>query len=430
MKEASVRSHGRRRSTFSKLGHGTRVGLAVVLCTALFAVQSAYGQSFTLVYSFEDPPDGAFPAGSLVVNGTYGYGTTYDGGAYGHQNNGSGYGTIFKMTPTGKETLVYSFAGAPDGANPSGALARDSSGNIYGTTRQGGTCGEFTGDCGTVFKLDSAGNESVLYSFQAGTTDAENPGSGVTLDAAGNLYGPAGGGAHGQGAIFKIDASGQETVFYSFGTNPNDGTYPYGPLILDAAGNIYGVTQEGGACNSSGTIFKIDPAGNETTLYTFCGGATGATPSGPLVRDGSGNLYGITGQGGDFSCPAGDGTGCGTIFELSSAGQMTVLHAFQGGATDGAEEAGIGLGGGLGLTHDSAGNLYGATPSGGSGNTAGDGTVFELGESGYRVLHIFTGGDNDGSTPLAPLLWISGSLYGTATSGGASSNGTVFKLTP
>ncbi len=406
-----------------------RMVSAVVLALCpISAVQSAQAQSFGLLYSFEDPPDGAVPMSSLLVNGNFGYGTTYEGGAYGSPNNG--YGTIFKIGPSGKETAVHSFSSTPDGANPSGALARDSSGNIYGTTRNGGTCGQFTGNCGTVFKLDSAGNETVIYSFQAGTTDAENPGSGVILDAAGNLYGPAGGGKYGQGAIFKIDTSGKESVFYSFGTNSGDGVYPFGPLAVDAAGSVYGVTQEGGACNSSGTIFKIDSSGNETTLYTFCGGAAGATPSGPLVRDRAGNLYGVTTQGGDFSCPPGDGQGCGTIFQLSSAGKMTVLHAFQGGAADGAENAGIGLGGGLGLIPDAAGNLYGATPLGGSNSTAGNGTVFKLNASGYTLLHTFTGGDDDGSTPEVPLLWFSGSLYGTTSSGGASSNGTVFKLTP
>jgi uncharacterized repeat protein (TIGR03803 family) len=407
----------------------TLCALVVTVCGLFCAVQSAQAQAFSVVYSFEDPPDGAIPEAGLVVNGNYGYGTTYDGGAYGYNNGEAGYGTIFNMSSNGKEAVVHNFSGAPDGANPSGTLAHDSAGNLYGTTRNGGTCGEFTGDCGTVFKLDPTGNETVLYSFQATTGDAQNPGSGVTLDAAGNLYGPAGGGTYGQGAIFKIDTSGKETVFYSFGENSNDGTYPFGPLILDAAGNIYGATQEGGSC-SGGTIFKIDSAGNGSTLYAFCGGATGATPSGPLVRDASGNLYGVTGQGGDFSCPAGDGTGCGTIFKLSSNGELTVLHAFQGGATDGAEEAGIGLGGGLGLIHDSAGNLYGATPSGGSSSIAGEGTVFKLGPSGYKVLHIFTGGDTDGAVPVAPLLWYSGNLYGTTSSGGASSNGTAFKLTP
>jgi uncharacterized repeat protein (TIGR03803 family) len=411
---------------FAQIGRYVSSMLALAVCGAMFLGQSAGAQS--LLYSFQDPPDGAVPMSGLTAIGNLGYGTTINGGANGYGNNGQGYGTIFKLSGSGKETVEYNFSGTPDGANPSGVLIHDAAGNLYGTTRNGGTCGEFSGLCGTVFKLDPAGNETVLYSFQPTTGDAENPGSGVTLHA-GNLYGPAGGGEFGQGAIFKLDSSGKESVFYSFGTNSDDGTFPFGALIFDSAGNMYGVTQEGGSC-SGGTIFKIDPTGKATTLYAFCGGATGATPSGPLVRDGAGNLYGVTGQGGDFNCAAGDGAGCGTIFSLSPAGKLTVLHAFAGGASDGAEGAGIGLGGGLGLIRDSAGSLYGATPYGGNAETAGDGTVFAVSRNGYTVLHIFVGGDQDGSTPEAPLMWLYGSLYGTATTGGASSNGAVFRVTP
>jgi uncharacterized repeat protein (TIGR03803 family) len=359
------------------------------------------------------------------------YGTTLQGGADGYEQNGFGYGAIFEITARGNEKVIHSFSGAPDGVTPSGTLARDSAGVLYGTTREGGDCGKFTGECGTVFKLESNGKESVLYTFRAGTKDAENPASGVIMDSAGNFYGAAGGGAYDRGAIFDVNTNGQEKVVYSFGKKSTDGVYPFGPLLLDGAGTLYGVTQEGSGCtdNPGGTVFKIDAAGRETTLYSFCNFAiTGSTPSGPLVRDKAGDLYGLTGQGGDLDCPSGDGSGCGTIFKISSNGEFSVLHAFRGGSNDGAGSGGIGQGGGLGLIQNSAGDLYGITPNGGTNNY---GTVFEImgaHSSGYKVLHIFNGGDKDGANPDAPLLLVSGSLYGTTSAGGASGKGTVFQL--
>lgn len=398
--------------------------LPLFLAPVLILSSISYSQTFQTMYSFADPPDGSTPLSVLTLGAGELYGTTWSGGA-----SSAGYGTIFKITNSGKETVVYNFNGGTDGTNPSGALAKDSAGNLYGTTARGGSCGGFTGYCGTVFRLTPAGQESVIYSFQAGTTDAENPGSGVTLDATGNLYGPAQGGVYGAGAIFKIDTSGHESVFYSFGSVPGDGYGPFGRLILDSGGNLYGVTQQGGSC-SGGTVFKVDPSGNETTLYSFCAGATtGSTPSGPLVRDQAGNLYGVTGQGGDLSCSAGFGSGCGTVFRLSTSGALTVLHSFQGGANDGVESAGINYGGGLGLIRGSSGYLYGITPFGGSSSSAGDGTVYEITPAGaFTLLHAFVG--TDGSIPSAPLTLISGTLYGTTQAGGAASNGTVFKLRP
>jgi uncharacterized repeat protein (TIGR03803 family) len=406
--------------------------LTLFFAPVLALSSTAYSQNFQVMYSFADPPDGAQPFSSLTVNAGELYGTTQQGGADGYGNGGLGYGTIFKVSSSGKETVVYNFAGASDGSSPSGVLTKDSAGNLYGTTRLGGTCGEFSGSCGTVFKLDSSGHESVIYAFQAATSDAENPGSGVTIDAAGNLYGPAEGGAFGNGAIFKINSSGQESVLYSFGSVSGDGNTPYGRLILDAAGNLYGVTQQGGGCVNTpgGTVFKVDPSGNETTLYSFCAGAaSGSTPSGPLVLDQAGNLYGVTGQGGNLACPAGTGSGCGTVFKLSASGTLTVLHTFQGGANDGAESAGITFGGGLGLVRGSGGALYGVTPFGGSASTAGNGTVYRITAAGaFTLLHAFNG--TDGAIPGSPLAIASGVLYGTTSAGGAASNGTVFKLKP
>jgi uncharacterized repeat protein (TIGR03803 family) len=391
-------------------------------------VQSAKAQSYGLLYSFESSPDGSVPASNLVLNGGYAYGTTTAGG-------NDSLGTIFKVNGTGKETVVHNFSGAPDGQKPSGALARDSSGNVYGTTYYGGTCGEAPG-CGTVFKLTTTGTESIVYSFPFETGDADYPASGVTIDTAGNLYGAANGGAYNKGSIFKIDTkTGEESVLYSFGGSLTDGQQPFGALILDTQGNLYGATQGGGACTSTpgGTIFKVDPAGTETVLYSFCLFATtGSSPSGPLVYKG-GNLYGVAGIGGDLSCPAGFGSGCGTVFELSSSGTLTVLHAFAGGASDGAISQDEEVGGGWGLVHDSSGNLYGATQYGGNASTAGDGTVYEVAggkASGYQVLHVFTGGNTDGANPISQPSFLAGAVYGTTSSGGVSNNGAVYKLKP
>jgi len=393
--------------------------IAITFLTLITSSAWIHAQEFTLLYSFEDAPDGANPDGGLSVVGSSGYGTTYHGGAYGYNNQGLGYGTIFKMIASGRETVIHNFASSPDGANPSGPLTPDTAGNLYGTTQQGGS-GCAPAGCGTVYKIDPAGNETVLYRFQAGT-DGAAPYAGVILDSQGNIYGTTmGGGSYGTGTVFRLDTGGHETVLHNFG-GPGDGADLAGTLVLDSAGNLYGTTLVGGACpQEGGTVFKIDAASNETILYSFCGGAsTGSSPTGNLLRDAAGNLYGVTGQSGD-DCPAGDGDGCGTVFELTASGQLRVLHAFNGGATDGAFPTGI--------TAGASGVLYGSTSAGGSNDTAGLGTLFQLSRSGFSLIHVFEGGNQDGAMPLAPPLFLAGSLYGTTNLGGASSNGSVYKF--
>jgi len=179
----------------------TLCALVVTVCGLFRAVQSAQAQAFSVVYSFEDPPDGAIPEAGLVVNGNYGYGTTYDGGVYGYNNGEAGYGTIFNMSSNGKEAVVHNFSGAPDGANPSGTLAHDSAGNLYGATHSGGsssTAGE-----GTVFKLGPSGYK-VLHIFTGGDTDGAVPVAPL-LWYSGNLYGTtSSGGASSNGTAFKL----------------------------------------------------------------------------------------------------------------------------------------------------------------------------------------------------------------------------------
>jgi uncharacterized repeat protein (TIGR03803 family) len=227
---------------------------------------------------------------------------------------------VFKVhIKPSRETILHSFTGTGgDGALPMAGLVRDAAGNLYGTTVEGraygGQCGGF-GGCGTIFKIDPTGKETVLYVF-TGETDGQAPG-GLLRDLAGNLYGTtAFGGAGAAGTVFKLDASGKKTVLYSF-TGGTDGDEPVGPLVRDKGGNFYGVTNVGGGkgCSSGcGTVFKLSKAGKETILYRFTGGVDGAYPVAGLLRDKAGNLYGTTLYGGDAKVCS---PGCGVVFEVT-----------------------------------------------------------------------------------------------------------------
>ena len=207
----------------------------------------------TVLYSFKGKFDGEYPQ-SVLVRDTRGnlYGTTEYGGA-------SGYGVVFKLTATGKFSVLHNFTSSPDGALPLAGLVTDLHGNLYGTTIEGGTTGCLFG-CGTIFKLTPSGKETVLYRF-TGTPDGSNPYASVAFDAQGNLYGTtAGGGANDQGTVFELTPSGNETALYSFcaQTNCTDGAFPQAGVSLDAQGNLYGTTILGGTKND-GTIFKVTP---------------------------------------------------------------------------------------------------------------------------------------------------------------------------
>jgi uncharacterized repeat protein (TIGR03803 family) len=310
----------------------------------------------TVLHSFAGGNDGVWPYGGLIMDASGNlYGSTHSGGAFGD-------GTLYKIDPSGNETVLFSFSG-PDGSVPLGPLTMDQAGNLYGTTTGGGPNND-----GTVFKLDTSGNETVLHNFEG--SDGEEPYSGVIMDAAGNFYGTtaAGGSSSncqggGCGTVFKLDASG---VLHSFSFNHSDGWGPYGGLVRDKAGNLYGTTGLGGTSdycsNGCGTVFKVDPSGNETVLYNFTGGgADGLIPLAGLVRDAAGNLYGTTGGGGTG--------GGGTIFKLDPSGNETILYDFPG--SDLAYSYGS-------LLLNKA-RLYGTSYWGGTSNCFnGCGTVFEL----------------------------------------------------
>jgi uncharacterized repeat protein (TIGR03803 family) len=233
------------------------------------------------------------------------YGTTLLGGS-------SSYGTVFKLDTSGNETVLHSFMNAPDGASPFAGVIMDQAGNLYGTTNQGGTgsCNFGGPGCGTVFRLDTTGKETVLHSF-TNTPDGALAYGGLVKR--GNLYGTTQvGGSYGRGTVFKLDTSGHETVLHSFMNS--DGAVSVAGLIMDKAGNLYGTTRVGGSspnCFSGcGVVFKLDTTGKETVLHRFTDSSVdGADPVSGLVMDNAGNLYGTTNQGGTY--------GYGTVFKLS-----------------------------------------------------------------------------------------------------------------
>jgi len=261
--------------------------------------------------------NGKFPLGGLVADNKGNlFGTTIEGGS----NCIGGCGIVFKLAPDGTETVRYSFCkrkNCADGEGPSAGLIADTSGNLYGTTANGGVnCTlQVPYGCGTVFKMTPAGKESVLYAFKGGS-DGANPVAGLIADEEGNLYGTTeNGGAGNAGTVFRISTNGTEAVLHSFCSLCQDGALPLAGLIEDKVGNLYGTTVEGGSgCGylGCGTIFRISPSGTETVFHSFGGGYGGAFPYGGLTADGKGDLYGTTETGGadDF----------GTVFVLRIRG--------------------------------------------------------------------------------------------------------------
>jgi uncharacterized repeat protein (TIGR03803 family) len=346
-------------------------------------------------------------------------------------------------------SVLHSFTDGPDGGFPQAGLTMDAAGNLYGTNGTGGLPNHCISEgCGTVFRLtnrDSGWQFTTLYSFQ-GDGDGDAPTARVVFGPGGALYGTTLGGGllncegdvPGCGVIFRIQPSRgfcrsvlcpwTETFLYRFPGGAMGGI-PEGDIIFDPEGNIYGTLLSGGSTGPNcgtfgcGMVYELAQVGGgmETVLYTFQGGLDGRSPAGGVIRDAAGNLYGTTLEGGGYGC---GGSGCGTVFELSpspSGWTETILHSFQG-STDGDLPY-------AGLTMDAAGNLYGSTSSDGPGN---GGTVFELSPNGsswtfstlYSLTGIFLGGPQDALT-----LDNAGSIYGAAQYDGAYSQGSVFKLT-
>jgi uncharacterized repeat protein (TIGR03803 family) len=398
--------------TQSWLRGSVRSAAIVLVSTLVLPVlltRVVLAQTFSTLYTFTGGTDGGTPLGRLVRDPAGNlYGTTDVGGEFGF----GGFGVVFKLDQTGKETVLHNFGGTPnDGENPQAGLIPDSAGNGYGTTYGGGASGN-----GTVFRLARNGKET-LYGF-AGGNDGRFPESRVIFGPSG-LYGTTVlGGSAGNGVVFKVDSAGRETTFHAFAGPPDDGANPYAGLVRDPRGNLYGTAYNGGT-NDWGVVFKVDNAGKETILHNFAGVALGdgGNPyAGELVRDSAGNLYGTTQSGGtaDF----------GTVFVLDSTGKETVLYSFQGG-TDGSNVV-------SGVVRDPEGNLYGTTFQGGD-SPCGCGTVFMLDTLRQEtILYSFTGGA-DGGNPFGTLVRdAAGHLYGTTEFGGdpTCNCGVVFKVTP
>jgi uncharacterized repeat protein (TIGR03803 family) len=351
------------------------------------------------------------------------------------------------------EKILHDVVAFPHGANPQANLTDDAAGNLYGTTPYGGAYGY-----GTVFKIapskNNNWNQTVLYNFTGGS-DGANPVAGLIVDKAGNLYGTTAAGgileqqchyssftANSCGVVFELSpgahGSWTQSVLHSFTGYPNDGQTPIASLTFDSSGNLYGTTDGGGAY-TAGTVFELSPSTNsvwtETILYDFSGGADGSGPAANLIFDSVGNIYGTTEFGGDFNCnPQSYPTSCGTVFQLAPDGRgswsETVLHTFI--YNDGAYPLSS-------LVFDSAGNLYGTTPTGPgfACNQSGCGTVFRLepnsdGTWTQTIIYNFEG-ELDGADPVAGLVIDgSGNLYGTTAMGGFSgcydNCGTVFEL--
>ena len=342
--DVTVRSHTPGIACAVSNGSGT-IGLSNPASVAV----SCAGGTETVLHSFTDSTDGANPNAGLVMDsaGNF-YGTTMFGGT-----NGSG--TVFKISPAGLETVLYSFS---ELNFPQAGLTIDKAGNLYGTT-SGGVAG------GTVLKVSPAGAATVLYSFAGGATDGAHPWAALTMDSGGNLYGTTTeGGANDAGTVFKIGVTGKESILHFFTGGATDGAVPVAGLVMNSVGDLYGTTSSGGAYDD-GTVFEISATGTETVVYSFAGGATdGAYPDAALIMDSAGSLYGTTTNGG-----AND---AGTVFKISPTGTETVLYSFAGDVTDGHTDGSRPQS----LILDSAGNIYGTSASGGAYSSLG--TVFMI----------------------------------------------------
>jgi uncharacterized repeat protein (TIGR03803 family) len=400
--------------------------LGILVCASSFAAAAE-----RVLYNFSGD-DGYVPGfGALLHRSGKLYGVTISGGIYGE-------GVVYQLTPSQAgwtETVLYAFQGGADGGFPVGTLVADRDGSLYGVAG-GGAFG-----FGIVYKLspsESGWTKSVIYNFHGGQ-DGGLPSGGVIFDRTGNLYGVAGYGgvpdcpptADSCGVVYKLTPSGsgwKQEVIYSFTGRKGDGAAPFGRLIFDSAGNLYGVTDEGGPAPFTGVVFQLKPAGSgwtERVIYDFHGDGDGYFPADPLALDQAGNLYGTTGKGGSGAS--------GTVFRLTPASDMwdeTILYNFQGG--------GDGLFPLAGVTLARDGNIYGTTREGGvegcaqSTNTCG--VVFMLAPNGVggwteSVVYAFDG--VHGAGPESTLIVDPrGNLYGTASGGANGFAGVVFEIKP
>ena len=370
--------------------------------------------AFSLMASFTGTSGtdiGASPSYASLIQASDGnfYGITCGGGA-------NGQGAVFNISPGAVFTLLHSFStAATDGECPFGALVEGTDGNFYGTSTGGGASGQ-----GTIYEITSAGVFSLLHSFSNAATDGENPDAGLVQGTDGNFYGTTyGGGANGDGTIFKISSTAPYTftLIHSFSTATTDGMIARGGLVQGTDGNFYGMTEVGGA-NGAGTVFRISPVSpyTLTVIHSF-NGSDGNLPFAGLIQATDGNFYGMTNQGG--------ANNRGAVFKISSASPytFTLLHSFSASnASDGMSPFGN-------LVQSTDGSFYGMTNQGGA---TGYGTVFQINSSGtFSLVHSFSyNNPADGNGPYGNLVQgADGNLYGMTALGGANSDGVIFKLT-
>ncbi len=377
---------------------------------------------YKLLYSFKGGSDGQLPvAGLIFVKGLL-YGTTLYGGYLGSPcGSSNGCGTVFRMSTAGSKKVIYSFKGPPDADGPQFALL-NLNGTLYSTTQQGGGAGC---GCGTVFSVTPSGSEHVVYSFKGGSDGASPFGSLIAVN--GKLYGTTyfGGGstrcAGGCGTVFEMDTSGRERILHRFRGYPHDGQGPIGALVL-VNGELYGTTWIGGSgCyHGCGTVFAVSTSGKERVLHNFDGAPDGDNPEGALVNVG-GSLYGTTAFGGTSG-----GCGCGTFFRLipsSTSESYSVVYSFVGGRNSAEPNGGL-----LPLNE-----IFYGTAEGGNrcGSNATCGTVFGVSTSGKeRLLHRFHTQGQKFKNPGWPLVAGSGLIYGTTAYGGASDLGAAYSIEP
>jgi uncharacterized repeat protein (TIGR03803 family) len=398
-------------------------GIAAFAFFAITLALSAHAQTVKVLYSFPGGTGGGFPVASLVFDPAGNlYGTTKNFGA------ACNCGTVFELSPTAtgwQQTILYTFTGGADGANPASNLIFDAAGNLYGTTLAGGNLGDCTGSgCGVVFRLSPSTTgvwtETVLHTFTEGT-DGGVPAGGLVFDSAGNLYGVTTyDGSLNLGLVFELSptssGSWKEVILHHFGHLPNDGFSPLGGISVDSKGILYGTTSL-----LYGAVYQLVPAKSGHWSYTnlrhFNGYPDGRNPAASVVSDTSGNLFTTTQFEGQFAR--------GAVVELTRTNQVTtekVIHSFKR-TNDGENPV-------AGLSLDAAGNLYGTCPYGGS---SGNGVVFKLlpHSDGTWSESIISFSGANGAQPHAGLIQdTAGNFYGTTLIGGANGYGVVYEVTP
>jgi len=398
-----------------------------VLAVMAVLVGAAWAASTTqVIYSFAGGNDGEYTDTELVIDSVGNlYGTSVQGGTFGS-------GTVFELTPSGSgwtHTVLYNFTGGADGGEPYKGVTLDAHGNPYGTAVTGGG-GSCEGGCGVVYKLTNSGGvwtQSVIHAFTGGN-DGSGPGSPVAFDKHGNLYGTTPtGGAKGFGVVYQMkpgaNGSWNLIVLHAFtgGTDGLGGSASR--LLVDAAGNLYGVNTVGGA-NGFGNVYEITPSGGKwqlTTLYSFKDQPDGASPYGGVIFDKSGNLYGTT-----YYAGAND---VGTVYKLTHNGGSwteSVIYSFKGGS-DGDSPIST-------LVTDAQGNLYGTTSDGGAAK-CGCGTIFRLapgsgGAWNESVVYRFPGTPKPGFAYNGMVSDGKGNFYGATVHGGSGNDGAIYHFVP